>query len=726
MADDDGAQNANKANNKVADSAKGAAAAVAKMTATLGLTKPGLTDLANTLPGVASKLGAMTKVLEGQVKDYQTLTKSGISFGGSLTTMLTSSTAAGLSIKEMTGLVASNSELLAGFGDTVEGGNEKFLKNLAHINRAGNTYGVQLRNIGLTHEEIGEAMMQTQRMAMMAGYKEQLTQDQLAMKTAEYAKDLDLLTKLTGKSADALKKEQAALQRQGDFRAKTMGMEVDMQKAMLNAASEADAAGIGDLFKDMMIRGFPSKDQAQLAGMFGNSMQVMQQMKAAQDAGNTAEYNRLKGTLQAAVIKDKMAKNELAMLGGTTKATGALSESLSKTSESMIGIQSMAMRENMSMDEIQKLIEERRKKAAQQQKDQGGEAQPGDAVDPNRAVLDAALRGQEAMIRAATEVQAQVTEKVYNEFLGPIFQKITQGLDVDAFVTNTAGSLMTNVTGAFDETFGNTAGPTQQQTDDASKRISAAMVSTSFDDATKEALSQLQTEITSLSTITDRSKEETKKLTDAVNKANQLTNAGVPVISATPPNNNKVVKPGAGVGSESNLPVPRNTGTPGMQEAMKGFTSFAGITENFGKGTLAMLHGNELVMTEAQAKQLDEGIAMLKANAPTLGGTDGLRNAATSIQGAVNTMRSTPPTANLSGMTESMAPMMEEMKTTMAAQAEAMKSALPPDMMEKMATAMEKTASGIGSQLIEQKNMTKATKNLKSMGNVFGRGGLGI
>ena len=57
------------------------------------------------------------------------------------------------------------------------------------------------------------------------------------MKTAEYAKDLDLLTKLTGKSADALKKEQAALQRQGDFRAKTMGMEADMQKAMLNVYS---------------------------------------------------------------------------------------------------------------------------------------------------------------------------------------------------------------------------------------------------------------------------------------------------------------------------------------------------------------------------------------------------------------------------------------------------------------------------------------------------------
>jgi C-terminal processing protease CtpA/Prc len=75
---------------------------------------------------------------------------------------------------------------------------------------------------------------------------------------------------------------------------------------------------------------------------------------------------------------------------------------------------------------------------------------------------------------------------------------------------------------------------------------------------------------------------------------------------------------------------------------------------------------------------------------------------------------------------ESMKPMMEEIKTSMMAQAEAMKTALPADMFEKMSTAMERTASGIGSQLMEQKNMTKVTKNLGNMGNVFSRGGLNI
>ena len=101
------------------------------------------------------------------------------------------------------------------------------------MNAANNKYGTQLRNIGLTHEEIGEAMMAdpTYGYDVRSKSMPRLMQ-QIQARTAEYAKDLDLLSKLTGKSNDALKKEQAALQRQGDFRAKTMGMEVDMQKAM--------------------------------------------------------------------------------------------------------------------------------------------------------------------------------------------------------------------------------------------------------------------------------------------------------------------------------------------------------------------------------------------------------------------------------------------------------------------------------------------------------------
>ena len=47
-----------------------------------------------------------------------------------------------------------------------------------------------------------------------------------------------------------------------------------------------------------------------------------------------------------------------------------------------------------------------------------------------------------------------------------------------------------------------------------------------------------------------------------------------------------------------------------------------------------------------------------------------------------------------------------------------------PEIFTSMRDAMERTASGVGSQLIEQKNMTKVTKNLGGIGNAFSRAGL--
>jgi hypothetical protein len=739
------AEDAKKALKETSNSALGLAKSLA-------LTKPGLTDFASKVPMVGSQLGAVAKELENQVSQYQVLTKSGINFNGNLSAMITASTQAGLSIKEMTGLVASNSELLAGFGGSVEAGAQGFLKNLQVMNSANNKYGTQLRNIGLTHEEIGEAMMQTQRMAMMSGRLNAATDAEIQQRTAEYAKDLDLLSKLTGKSNDALKKEQAAMQRQGDFRAKTMGMEADMQKSMLNAASEADASGIGDLFKDMMIRGFPSGDQAQLAGMFSNSMGVMKQMKAAQDAGNTAEYDRLKGTLAAAAIKDKSANKEIAILGSTNSASSAVAEAFRKTSESMIGVQAQYERGEITLAGLQKAIQDRRIQAAKEQDAVGGNAEKGgkglDKV--GQEMLGAALRGQETMIRAAAETQVKVTTPMYEKYLGPMFKNLSDS------VYGKEGKLIEDISKPMKDMLdagkayasGVGGNPVTRQSKQAVTNIDAKAgdSTTSQQDVTR--LAELRDTISDLGSKSDLTRDQLLKLVNALNEANKIAAPGSTPI--TPPLKKGEKNPlETGYGQEGNLPE-RNKGTPGLGDALGGFKTFAASTENFGKQTLALLHGNELVMTKAQAAELDAGIMALTSSAhstfanvmktiqqPSTSQIDGgrevamLGNAGTgmsqaNIQGAVNTLRSPNTQASAGVNMESMKPMMEEMKTSMMAQAEAMKNALPADMFEKMSTAMERTASGIGSQLIEQKNMTKVTKNLGNMGNVFSRGGLNI
>ena len=461
---------------KVTDSLQKLAIGAAKTTAQLGMTNPTITQTVKNFGGVGSVVGAVTEQIEKQVDSYQKLTKSGANFGGSLSGMLIASTRAGLSIKSMSEAVASNSELLAGFGGTVQGGATKFLASMAQMRVSSNTYGRQLRNIGLTHEEIGEAMMQTARMDMMSGRREEASAADIQERTAAYAKDLDLLSKLTGKSNDALKKEQAGLQRQGDFRAKTMGMEANMQKAMLKSSSAANSMGIGDLFKDMMIKGFPSGDQAQLAGMFTNSMGVMKKMKAAQDSGNVEEYKKLEKQLAAATIKDKSANKELAMLGGLNSATAAVSEAYAKTSEAQIAVQAMVEKGTIQEHQIQGELNRRRAAAIAEQEKQGGNVKPGDKVGTDRAMLDSALKSQEAITTAAIKVQEAVTEKLYTQIMGPLFQRMVgavAGQDAIDSAIDTANKVLSPIAGTFDKKDGMPNKNTVQETD---TNLSAAVI----------------------------------------------------------------------------------------------------------------------------------------------------------------------------------------------------------------------------------------------------------
>jgi len=316
---------------KVSSSLNGLAGTVAGVATTFALTKPTMSSAVKSLGLLGKPAAALVGVLEGQVKQYQDLTKSGANFGGNLAQLTLSSTAAGLSVAEMTKLVTSNSESLAGFGSTVDDGVSKFLDNLKIMRSDGNQYGMQLRNIGLTHEEIGEAMMHTQRMDMMSGRKRAAGDMTIQAATATYAKDLDLLAKLTGKNADELKKNQAAMARSGDFKAMQLGMSTDMSNAILNAGSQADASGYGDLFKDMMIRGFPSADQRELAGTMGSTMRVMEEMHIATKNGDHVRLAALKKDLLVAGLEDKARLKQIAMLGSTTKVSGVVSEMIGKT-----------------------------------------------------------------------------------------------------------------------------------------------------------------------------------------------------------------------------------------------------------------------------------------------------------------------------------------------------------------------------------------------------------
>ena len=778
----DGSPDTPKPNNDAASKKTlEAAQKLAAASTSLGLGIPTFTAFAKSTGKFGEKIAAVSGVIEQQVGQYQKLTKSGVHFGGSITAMLTASTRAGLSIDKMTGLVSANSELLAGFGDTVQGGATTFLNSLGNMAKSNNQYGMQLRNIGLTHEEIGEAMIETQRMAMMSGRKDAASASDIQERTAAYAKDLDLLSKLTGKSNDELKKQQAGLAREGNFRAKTMGMEAGMQQALKNAASEADASGIGDLFKDMMIQGFPSSDQAALAGAFGNSMAVMDQMKAAQDAGNQKEYQRLQGTLSAAAAKDKLANRELAMLGGTNSVTAALADSYAKTSESQIGIMAQASRENWTDYQTQQAFAKQRAKAMEEQDSQGGKAKPGEEVKGDRQVLDAALRGQEAMVQAAVKVQ-KVTEQFYNDTLGPLMQKIKTDFNAVEMVKDLSNGVGSLITLGNEKIAGMSTATPVNDTNELLKQIQTAILKAPNSEKGAE-LTKVQADIKSLRDG-PQTEDNTKKLIEALNKGAKLTGSSKEFSLPTP----KAREKSGGVGTESNAPD-RRTGSPGVDSAAAGLQTLASTAENWGKESLVKLHNWESVVPIKEAGQYDATIKSLSKNQslimskfdkifggqsqkvsvsqatnktptskapsaspkasmaqvddfssstqrnvaalgkPSMAQVDDfsspLRNGAVSSKAAINTVRADKGQGNITEeMNKQISKAMEAISAQTSGDGALARLGFDPEIFTSMRDAMERTASGVGSQLIEQKNMTKVTKNLGGIGNAFSRAGL--
>jgi hypothetical protein len=582
---------------------KGLTGTVTGLATTFMLTKPSITSVANNFGSFGKKVGAITGVLEAQTAQYQSLTKSGVHFNGNLAQLTLSSTAAGLSVKEMAKLVGSNSEALAGFGASAGDGLQQFLKNLTVMRTDGNKYGMQLRNLGMTHEEIGEAMIEVQRMDMMSGRKRGAGDATIQEATAKYAKDLDLLAKLTGKNADELKKNQAAMARQGDFKAMQLGMSQDMSNAIIQAGSQADSSGYGDLFKDMMIRGFPSKDQAALAGTMGNTMRVMTQMHAATKAGDHKKLAALKKDLLVAGMMDKMKNKELAQLGGTTKVTAAVADVMAKTSDFEMAMMAKLTAKKGQVTSAQYAQAEAEVKAAiaktkQEQADQGGEATKTTPVPKDRAVLDGVLRGQEAMIDGAVKTQKLITEKLYNEALGPMMQTIKTDSKLMSTATNEAAAGLSYIARLLPTGTSVTDGENATPADgsDMIAKLTQFQKKTDTSSGDGAEASRLKTEIKSAG-------DDEARLV-FIRLANKLLNIPTPTVGPTPTNPQPV--PGV-VNSHAR-------GTPGIDNAVSGLTSFASITKDFGKESLALLHGNELVMTKAQAEQLDLGILALSKN----------------------------------------------------------------------------------------------------------------
>ena len=157
--------------------------------------------------------GAQTQEL---MTTYQGLAKVGAAGEASLETVYEDMRKFGATsaaeLPKFTNLISQNSETLAKFGGSVSQGMKLFGDVAAGIQQTG--VQTQLLNMGMTVDSINAGMagylkIQTMSGATMqkAGETQKQYTDRLSEGAADYLKNLDQLSKLTGKSGEAIQKE---------------------------------------------------------------------------------------------------------------------------------------------------------------------------------------------------------------------------------------------------------------------------------------------------------------------------------------------------------------------------------------------------------------------------------------------------------------------------------------------------------------------------------------
>jgi hypothetical protein len=292
-----------------------------------------MSSVANALTGLPGPLGTLASVagmaataIEGIAKNYNTLTASGINFGGSLTNMKLAASGAYMSLDQFASMLSTNSATLAKMGGNVDDGAQAFARVSNTLNKS--PAGDALRSLGYTSEQLNSGLINY--IGITGGRnKEELKtvegQKKLAESAAAYMTQLDGLAQITGQSREEQEKALKAEMEEASFQAFLATKSKDEQEAI--AASMASAGALyGKAGQDIVrstAMGIAVQGEAgqKLTALSGGTAAAIQNDLAIRKQGgdnlSALNANEAKGRAETA-------KNLLPLAGAVGTAGGAL------------------------------------------------------------------------------------------------------------------------------------------------------------------------------------------------------------------------------------------------------------------------------------------------------------------------------------------------------------------------------------------------------------------
>ena len=170
------------------------------------------------------------------MQSYQSLSSVGAAGKADLTDVYETMSKFGVTSREelpkFTQMLSQNSEMLAKLGGTVSQGMKQFADVSASIQQTG--LQTEFMNMGMSVDSINKGIAGYLKIQSQSGAAQKMNQEQLNAGAVEYIRNMDMLSKLTGKSAEQLNKEREERQNDEKFRL----MQRDQQQVVNRGGAE--------------------------------------------------------------------------------------------------------------------------------------------------------------------------------------------------------------------------------------------------------------------------------------------------------------------------------------------------------------------------------------------------------------------------------------------------------------------------------------------------------
>lgn len=215
-------------------------------------------DLPFLIGTVASIFADVVRYSEGLLTTYQNLTKSGASFSGDLFKMAQAATRGFMSLDEFSKVVRTNSDVLSTLGGDVDKGMNKFVDIQNKLLGPGSQYSKSLLGLGYTASDTADMLSSVINQQGNLNKKELANNDTVAASVVNIAKEMDLYSKVTGKSREELEKELKKKSFDAAWKTFTEGMDPEQAASASLAVEKALATGgqgAADLLRQMFMTG---------------------------------------------------------------------------------------------------------------------------------------------------------------------------------------------------------------------------------------------------------------------------------------------------------------------------------------------------------------------------------------------------------------------------------------------------------------------------------------